>query len=223
MSFAEPIPPLCHILDLLRQGGDVTARDLGIGFASRKNDPRPIVGAVFSDQPALHPGDLIVAVDGQGPIPNVGDLFDRLRGADASIPLTINRDGSELVVAAHTFPVQNPLAASAVYLSGLVISEPWFLDDALLNPDRNLRVHFIDYATPAEYSEAELLDLVEMVDGKRFTSTARLYEYLSQLPEDAEVSLLLRSETATGQFYFHYKLLELPVEGLAILNAGSEL
>lgn len=87
VNFAEPIPSVCRVLGLLRQGRDPDVHHLGFGIARGLDDLRPVVGAIFADQPSLRMGDLIVSVNGKGPVGSAGEFFDMLRGVSSNVRL----------------------------------------------------------------------------------------------------------------------------------------
>ena len=61
-----------------------------------------------------------------------------------------------------------------INLSGLIIAEPWRLDDFEVNPDRNLTVDWIERGTEAELTEAK-----DFIDGY-FRSYPSIKVYMDQ-------------------------------------------
>lgn len=222
VSFAEPMPSICRVLELLRSDKPANARHLDIGVATKDYDTRPVVAIVYGDQPDLMPGDLITHVDGSGPIENYADLLDRLRGAGENVRLTVERDGNELAIMANTYAAPDPLQAKAVDIAGLVISEAWLLDDDLVSSSYNLKVHFIDYDRAAGGTEAEIGARLVNADGQEFHTSQELYDYLMSLPAGQEVRFVLRSETYSDLEYFTYDIVELPNEDVRLLSSNGE-
>lgn len=219
MNFAEPIPSVCRVLDMLRQGRDPRVRHLGVAIAQGAEDLRPVIATASADQPDLRIGDLIVSVNGSGPIDSAGELFDLLRGAGPNVRLTVRRSGEGLkAVSARTYPAADPLEAKGVSFSGLVISEPWIFDETTANPNRYLRVHSVEPSAPLEIS---VVDLVEAVDGRTFTSSTDLHRYLSGLDKGAQVRLILRTQVTSEQFYYLHKIVDVPVMDLKLLDASG--
>lgn len=221
VSFAEPTPPVCRVLELLERGEDAGARHLNLGLATMDYDTRPVVATIYGEQPNLLPGDLIAHVQGGAQIENYADLLDQLRGAGETVELTIERSGEPITVLAQTYQVPDPLAAKAVDIAGLVISEAWLLDDPLVNTSYNLSIHFIDYDRLAGTTEAEVGSRLVSADGEAFHSSKDLFDYLSGLPEDQEVRLVLRSEIYSDLAYFTYHIVELPVGDVRLLHADG--
>lgn len=222
VSFAEPIPAVCRVLELLRSDEPAHARHLDIGVATMDYNTRPLVAVIYGDQPNLRSSDLITHVDGSGPIENYADLLDKLRGAGDTVRLTVERDGSVLNVSANTYAVPDPLQAKAVDIAGLVISEAWILDDGLVSSSYNLKVHFIDYDRAAGVTEAEIGARLVNADGQEFHTSQALYDYLTSLPEGQEVRFVLRNETDRDLEYFRYDIVELPNEDVRLLSANGE-
>ena len=221
VSFAEPIPPICRVLELLRSDKPANARHLDIGVATMDYDTRPVVAVIYGDQHDLRPGDLITHVNGLGPIENYADLLDKLRGAGDAVRLTVERDGSVLTVSANTFAVPDPLQAKAIDIAGLVISEAWLLDDGLVSSSYNLKVHFLDYDRAAGGTEAEIGARLVSADGEEFHTSQALYDYLTSLPEGQDVRFVLRSEAGSDLEYFTYDIVELPNEDVRLLSANG--
>ena len=218
-NFAERIPSICRVLDMLRQGRDPDVRHLGVSLARSKNDLRPVIATAYAEQPSLRPGDLIVSVTGRSPVGSAGELFDLLRGTGPNVRMTIRRSGEGLkAIVARTFPVPDPLDASGVSFSGMVISEPWRLDEGSVNPNRYLRIHSTDYSGPFDVGP---MDLVEAVDGRTFTSSRALFQYLSGLEQGRKVHLLLRTEVDGSQFYFSHQIVDVPLAELTLLDASG--
>ena len=222
VSFAEPMPAVCRILELLRSGKDAGARHLNIGLARIGGDPLPIVAATYDKQSALKAGDLITHVEESGPINNYADLLDLLRGSGETAMITVERENKSLVVPVRTHKVPDPLVAKAVDIAGLVISEAWFVDEPLVSNSYSLRVHFIDYSRAAGNTEAQISSRVVSVDGKEFSSSEALYHYLNGKTDDHEALIVLRTQTLSDLEYFAYDIIELPVSDVRLLHGGGK-
>lgn len=221
VSFAEPAPPVCVVIELLKAGKAANANHLGIGIARSEQSEVLTVGEVYSDQSNLVSGDQLLQINGMGPIKNYADLFSYLRGAEDQAQLLIGRNGVKQTVEVNVFPIPNPLDTKAVTISGLVISEAWRLDDALVNNSHDLMVHFVDYGTQAGHSEAVFGDRVVSVDGQRFNQSVDLFGYLNQLEETDTVQLLLMEQVTADQFHFIYKTVALPARNIRLMELDT--
>ena len=108
----------------------------------------------------------------------------------------------------------DPLKVQAINLSGLIIAEPWRVDDFEVNPERNLSVDWIEYGEEAEFTDAQAYDYIVSVDGKEFQSVKALYGYLESLPEDAVVEIMLKRENSSSDFFREYRHISLSREKL---------
>jgi hypothetical protein len=96
--------------------------------------------------------------------------------------------------------VPDPLSLNAINLSGLIIADPWQLDDVVVNPQRDLVVHWYESDQEVALTGVEIFDYVVSIDGKRYNSVAELYEYLSGLPSAELIDIMLR-RTGSGDIF----------------------
>jgi serine protease Do len=209
-SLSEPIPPVCKILDLLKSGKDARYRQLPVAYATAEDDDRPIVATVFDKTSGFQLGDVIVAVAGQRHVRNTSDIATALRGEVQPVPVMVERRGKEiaLTVVAEAFP--DVLATRSIDLAGLIISEPWELDRAEFNHERYPVIDSIRPGSPAEITNAYSGYRLVSVNEQSFTDLGKLYAYLAELPESADVRLILKARSDAAQFNRQYHHIVLP-------------
>lgn len=209
VGLAEPIQAVCHIVELLKQSRDTRLRQLPLALATSGDDLRPRVAFLYEKSAGFTAGDMIVGVNGSEEIKDIPELADHLRGIEGKAFITVERNGARLIVETYLNIAPDPLSARSINLSGLIISEPWRLDDQEQNPDHNLVVDWVDTEQEAGLTKAEASDIIVSVNGKPFRNVDALYAYLSAQPKNAEVTLILRSTSSAAEFFREYKHVEL--------------
>lgn len=209
VGLAEPIQPVCHIVDLLKQSRDARLRLLPVALATSGDDLRPRVAYLYQNGVGFMPGDIVVSVNGSNAIKDLPDLTDNLRGIDGNASITVERGDKRVIVETNLKIAPDPLSARSIDLSGLIISNPWRLDDQEQNPDHNLVVDWVDGEQDAGLTTAEASDIIVSVNGKSFTSIDALYDYLSAQPKDAKIAIILRGVSSAPEFFREYKHVEL--------------
>lgn len=214
-SLSEPIPPVCKILDLLKSRKDARYRQLPVSYATAEDDDRSIVAAVFDKTSGFQLGDVIVAVAGQRDVRNTSDIATALRGEVQPVLVVVDRKGKEiaLTVTAEAFP--DALTTRSVDLAGLIISEPWELDQAEFNHERYPVIDFIRPGSPAETTKAYPGYQLVSVNEQSFIDLDKLYAYLAGLPESADMRLILKAPSDAAQFNRQYHHIVLPRGQLA--------
>lgn len=223
VGLAEPIRPVCHIVDLLERKVDTRLRLLPVALATSGDDLRPRVAYLYENASGFMPGDVVVSVNGSDAIKNLPDLADRLRGIDGSASVTVERGQERVVVETHLNIAPDPLSAQSINLSGLIISTPWRLDDREQNPDHNLVVDWVDTEQNAGLTKAEASDIIVSVNGKSFTSLEVLYAYLAAQPSDRKIDIILRGTSNAAEFFREYKHIQLTNALLEWVNPQSEI
>ncbi|MCM0032773.1 trypsin-like peptidase domain-containing protein [Sandarakinorhabdus limnophila] len=216
-SMSEPIPPVCQILELLKAGKDARYRQLPVALASAEDDDRPIVARVLDEASGFELGDLILTAGGRD-IRNMSDLAAVLRGQTQAVPIMVERNGSKVELKAKAEASKDVLAARSIDLSGLIISEPWKLDQAELGADRLPVIDFVRPGSPAALIRAYPGYQLVSVDRKSFTNLEDLYGYLVRLPQGASVSLILKASYDDGRFYHQYFQAILPAETIELIS-----
>lgn len=209
VGLAEPIQPVCHIVDLLKQSQDARLRQLPVALATSGDDLRPRVAYLYENGVGFMPGDIVVSVNGSRAIKDLPDLADNLRGIDGNASITVERGNERVIVETNLKIAPDPLAAQSINLSGLVISKPWRLDDQEQNTDNNLVIDWVDAEQDAGLTKAEASDIIVSVNGKSFTSIAALYDYLSAQPTDGKIAIILRGVSSAPEYFREYKHVEL--------------
>lgn len=210
VSFSEPIRPVCQILDLLKAGRDARFRQLPAAYATAEDDDRPIVANVFDQTSGLKVGDRIIAVNGRRGIRNTSDLAVRLRGTDGSVDLIVDREGQEVALKSSTFVMPEITDNRSIEFSGLVISDQWKLDRAEFQHEAYPVIDFVLPGSPAEMTRAYPSAHLVAVNNQTITDLDELYDFLSSLPAEGEVNLILKATTSADQFYRQYHLVTLP-------------
>jgi S1-C subfamily serine protease len=221
VSFSEPIAPVCQILDLLKAERDARYRQLPAAYATADDDDRPIVARVFDPASGLKVGDRIVAINGRGHVRNTSDLASRLRGNEAMVKVTVERDGLPVVLSLATRVMPEITQTKSIELSGLVISNQWKLDSAEFQQEGYLIIDFTRPGSAAEMSEAYAGQHLVAVNNRTFTDLDQLYSYLQSLPAESEVKLILKAASREQPFYRQYHLVTLPRGELRWLEASQ--
>ena len=210
VSFSEPVRPICQILDLLKAGRDARYRQLPAAYATAEDDDRPIVATVFDEASGLKVGDRVIGINGHRDIRNSSDLANRLRGASGLADVIVDRGGLEVTLKAATFAMPEVTDNRSIEFSGLVISNQWKLDSAEFQHEAYAVIDFVLPGSPAEMTKAHPSYHLVAVNNQKFSDLSKLLDYLSRLPIDHEVSLLLKATSSASQFYRQYHLVTLP-------------
>lgn len=200
VGLAQPMPPICHVLDLLRQGKDASTKMLPIDVATSRNGLEPTVASISPHAGGFRPGDRIVGINGSGPIRTYPQMVDQLRGAVEPVRVKINRAGIELEVETPVRIVPNPLSARAINISGVILSEPWRVDNAEVDPAGHLVVVDIDTESDLGASEVRAANRLKYVNGRAFRKIEELYDYLAALDGGAEVEMIFWQTPEYKQF-----------------------
>ncbi len=214
IGLAETMPAVCRIVDLLKAGADTALRMPPFAVAVSGDDLRPRVAKVFQSGLGFQSGDIVTMVNGTEPVGTLPDLLSALRGVVGEAVITVERNGTLVDVRSPVKIMPDPLKVQAINLSGLIIAEPWRVDDFEVNPERNLGVDFIEWGQEAEFTDAQPYDYIVSVDGKEFQSVKALYGYLESLPEDAVIEIMLKRENSSSDLYREYRHISLSREKL---------
>jgi hypothetical protein len=215
VSMAEPIDPICQVVGLMREGRDARLRMLPVATATSADDLRPRIAGIGVVNYNFRPGDIITKVNGVGPVRSLPDLVARLRGLNGQATVTVARNGVFVDVVTPLWLAPDPLAVRSINLSGLIISKPWRLDSRDEIAPNALVVDFVETAEEAAGTEAQASDYVDYVDGHSFANLEDLYGYLSGLPEDATVEIILRGSSSASAFFREYRHIKLTRAKLA--------
>ncbi len=220
VSLAEPMPPICRIVELLKTTGDASLRLPPFAIATSGDDLRPRVAQVFVANAGLEPGDIITHINGTA-VGNYSEMLSALRGPSGGAVLSADRGGKMFDVRITTKVVPNILNARAINLSGLIIAEAWKLDDAEVNPERNLIIDWYESGEEAALTDARVADYIVSVDGRRFTKLEALYGYLSALAPEAMIKIIVKRPATADQFYREYRHIMISRSRLEWVEAQS--
>jgi S1-C subfamily serine protease len=218
ISLAEPLPAVCRIIDLLKAGTDTRLRMLPIATAVSGDDLRPRVAQVFQSGLGFKSGDIITKANG-ALVTSLPELLSSLRGLNGDAAITVQREGETVEVRSPVRIIPDPLKVRSINLSGLIIAEPWRLDDFEINPDRNLVIDWYESGEAAALTDAKVTDHIVSVDGQTFKSVDALYSYLDALPADASVDLMLQRWSSASEFlreYVHISLTKQKLEWVSV-------
>lgn len=218
IGLAEPLPPICHVIQLMRDGADTRVRMLPLVTSTSGDDLRPMVAKTFAGGEAFQPGDLITKINGQGSVRSLPDLLDRLRGLDGMALITVERQGREVRVRAPLIVKPDLLSVKAIGLSGLIISEPWRLDDQELNPEGNLVVDWVETTKEAGLTDVATGDNIASVDGRSFHRLDALYAYLETVPDGQKVDFIFYGYSDAPEFFREYRHVTLTKAGLELIS-----
>lgn len=205
IGFVEPTPPICKIINLLKEGKDANLKMLPLATATSGDDLRPRVAEVFQEGLQFQLGDIIKQVNDGPDVTTPSDLFSELRGLKGTVTITVERDGEDVKVETPLRIAADPLQARAINLSGLIIGKPWRFDDFEVNPIGNLVVDWFEASEEAGMTEVQVSDYIVSVDGRQFTELEPLYSYLNGLPEDAVVDIILKRVSSAQEFFREYR------------------
>lgn len=205
ISLAEPIAPICKVIDLLKSGGDTRLKMLPVAFAVAEEGNKPKVSSLYDTKYGFALDDTILRVNGGPVIKNMSDLFNQLRGLDKKADITLLRGKDEVKVTTPLIVAPDPLEAKSINFSGLVISTPWTLDSREGNPEGHLIIDWIEDSEEAGITDASISDYLVSVDGRSFSDVEKLYIYLDSLQENDEVSIILNRTSSASEFNSEYR------------------
>jgi S1-C subfamily serine protease len=163
------------------------------------------VAELFSGGSGFLRGDIVTRVNGGPAITTYPDLLSQLRGLKDAATFSVEREGKSVDVLAPLRVVADPLKVRNINLSGLIISEPWRLDNIEVNPSHYLVVDWYESGEEAASTDALISDFIVSVDGREFSSVDTLYRYLDGLPSDANVSLILKRASSASEFHREFR------------------
>ena len=182
-----------------------------------------VAGAVGerSQNGRLLPGDVILSVDGSQALRNPADLYDRLRGKPGTVKLAIERAGKVIGVDTPVRAMAPLLKSKSLDLSGMVISEPWRLDQRFSGNRGYLVVDFIMPDTPAENVEVAMSSVIVSVDGQAFSNLQDLHSYLSNKEKGSEVELVIKAQSDDSRFHNSFRVVRLSSDDLKWIDADT--
>jgi S1-C subfamily serine protease len=221
VGLAEPIPAICKIIDLLRDGKDARLKVPAFATATAGDDIRPRVALAYKEAKDFQPSDIIVKVNGSGPVQSLPDLLDRLRGLQSKATITVERDGALYDFVTPLLTKSDPLQAKSISISGLVISDVWKLDEQELNPNGFPVVDWIENEKPAILTKAKIGDYLISVNGLHISSVSQLIRYFSDSTRKEKTTLILRGKSAEPDYVLEYRevtIAQPEVEVISVIN-----
>jgi hypothetical protein len=196
LSFAVPMPLICTVLKLLRDGLDPSPPIRAIDFAVDENDEKTLVVArsrLPEGSVRLEAGDEIV---GAGPqtvrVVTESEVVDQLRGTLDDVRLRILRNGKELLIHGRWPAVPLVTQRRALWINGAMFADSQPELSALVSGSPALMVHHVEPGSEAEGSEIAAFDMLMSADGQRVDSLDAL-ENVARLAakEDRDIELVL--------------------------------
>jgi len=221
VALSVPMPSVCTVLGLLKNNQDANLRMLPAAIATRPRDERPIIALTDDPKSPLLPGDVILSVDGSQALRNPADLYDRLRGKPGTVKLAIERAGKVIGVDTPVRAMAPLLKSKSLDLSGMVISEPWRLDQRFSGNRGYLVVDFIMPDTPAENVEVAMSSVIVSVDGQAFSNLQDLHSYLSNKEKGSEVELVIKAQSDDSRFHNSFRVVRLSSDDLKWIDADT--
>ena len=163
---------------------------LPIDVATSHNGVDPTVASTSLAAAGFMPGDRIVGINGSAPIRTYSQLVDQLRGAVEPVRVKVSRAGAELEFQSPVRIVPNPLSQRALNISGVIVSEPWRVDNAEVDPAGHLVVVDIDTESDLGASDVRAANRLKYVNGRSFSKIEDLHNYLAGLESDAEIEMI---------------------------------
>lgn len=173
---------------------------LPIDIATSRNGLEPTVASASSDVEGFRPGDRIVGINGSGPIRTYSQMVDQLRGTAEPVRVKVSRAGVELEVQSPVRIIPSPLSARALNISGVIISEPWRVDNAEVDPAGHFVVVDIDTDSDLGASDVRAANRLKYVNGRSFDKIGALYDYLAGLESGADIELIFWQTPEYNEF-----------------------
>jgi len=194
IGFAIPAEHLMHVLPRLRNGEDLRAGVLGVGFRSRNLQSEPAVLARVpprspADKAGLRTGDRIASIDGRA-IEHAAQVREaiRRRYAGDKLRLDVVRDGRPLTVDVQLVdrlvPFQQPLLGVLPLRVAALTAEP------------GVGVRWVYPESPAAKAGLRPGDHLLALAGKPIADRESLVEQLANFEPGSEVQLEFRRGSA---------------------------
>ena len=127
-------------------------------------------------------------------------MVDQLRGTAELVSVKVDRAGVELKVQSPVRIIPNPLSARALNISGVILSEPWRVDNSEVDPAGNLVVVDIDTDSDLGASDVRAANRLKYVNGRSFNKIGALYDYLATLENGAEIEFIFWQTPEYNEF-----------------------
>jgi S1-C subfamily serine protease len=226
VNFATPMPDVCRILELLRDGIPPDPPQLGIALLLDEDGNHTLEVARSFDEARwpLRGGDRIVRVGrGADTLETLHQLVTALRGRTGRVPVEVAREGKRVVVEVSPEPRAPIVGRRGVRLDGALIAPMSFEDGAVLGERTPLTVHSVESGSSAESHGMQRGDLLESVDGRHFDALEALTEYLQQPRDGAPLRAVVRRWSPQTRRMFDYCGLELPGSEIEMIGPGARL
>ena len=196
LSFAVPMPNVCRILDLLREGSDPSPPDLPVEFAYDEGGERTLTVVQVRDGAGtlqFEPGDRIVALGAAGRrVETHVELMNALRGQLDEVVLHVGRDGREVVLRGSLPAVPLLTERRAFGIAGAYFAETSRSRLAPLIGEGRLMVHHVDPASEADQLAVRSYDVLVSANGEDVASVDALAAIAQRAErEQSELELVL--------------------------------
>lgn len=221
VGLAQPIPPVCHILDLLRQGRDARTKLLPIDIATGPNGTEPTVAGKSLGTHGFLPGDKITSINGSAPVRSYSQMVNLLRGLDGPVKVMVDRQNAQIEVVSDVRIIPDPLKVSALNISGIIISEPWRVDNSEVDPASNFVVVDIDPDSDLGTWNVLAGNRLKYVNGRAFKQIGELYNYLASLESGADIEMIFWQVPDYEEFSGGHNLTKMRKSKLEWVNPGD--
>ena len=224
-NFALPIPYVCRVVELLKEGKNPSPPALPFEFfADPGNKPNLRVARSYAkaDEPLVKVGDEVIGVAGfSGRLVNETQLINALRGNLGKVRLTVLRDGHELELAGRLSPQPLILGHRSLLASGVLFGTP---PHELNSPEISFPPVFISYVeggSQGEFERIERHSFVVSADEKPVATLEDLFVILNQCAEENRAARLTLTRISSKRRFFDYLERSLTVSGLKWVSEES--
>jgi S1-C subfamily serine protease len=218
-NFAVPIPYVCRVIDLLKEGKDPSPPYLAFHFLSdpdSKVSLRVAKSFVSPTNPQVKAGDEITGVVGfSGHVANETQLVSALRGNLDNVRLLVVRDNQKVELSGKFIPEPPVIGRRALWASGVLFTSTpldWNSPEFTFPP---LGVDYVEDGSVGDFQRFDKHAFVLSVNGILIKSLVELQAILqtSQV-ENRPATFVLVSMSRIGEKFLEYVERTLPVADL---------
>ena len=225
VGFAVPAIYVCRVLRLLWDGENPSVPFLPVAFATNEETPdKLMVAANYKGLPVSWPlnvGDQILSLVDEPflPLKNQAILIHALRGKLGEVAINILREGESLTVNIDTLPRPKMADWVGLHFSGIIVAREILRDDALSNPNGELIILDVAYASTGSVSGFKAYNYIATVDGLRFTTVNQLCKHLGAAADEGrKVTVLTRSRSWDYRSATKYAAIKVKVDDAKLVG-----
>ena len=221
-NFATPMPDVCRILALLRQGTEPCPPVLAFGLLMDRDGRHTmrVAHTLDAERWPFLPGDRILRVAGGEDLRGLTELVSALRAGRGGIPLIVERGGREVTLTAR--PALHPAVTKqrGLRIDGALLA-PLAIDDwALFGTTPRLVVKSVAPGSQAEALAFEAGDVLWSVDGGAVFDLDSLAARVAARPAGAPLALVLLRAAGRPWRLVDWHARELPGEEVRMVGAA---